>query len=37
MVLRPARDHGDNGFKIPLLRRTLMATLRDATGMEAAA
>ncbi|TBN40376.1 xanthine dehydrogenase family protein subunit M [Paracoccus subflavus] len=36
-VLRLARSQGDNGFKIPLLRRTLIATLRDATGMEAAA
>lgn len=37
LLLRPARGQGDNDFKIPLLRRTLIATLRDATGMEALA
>lgn len=37
IILRPARGWGENQFKIPLLRRTLIATLRDATGMEAGA
>lgn len=37
LLLKPARGHGENQFKIPLLRRTLIATLRDATGMEATA
>ncbi|MFC3167486.1 FAD binding domain-containing protein [Paracoccus fontiphilus] len=37
ILLRPAQAHGENQFKIPLLRRTLIATLRDATGMEAKA
>lgn len=36
-VLAPARGWGGNDFKIPLLRRTLVATLRDATAMEDAA
>ncbi len=34
LILRPARGWGENEFKINLLRRTLIATLRDATGME---
>lgn len=37
ILLRPARGQGENEFKIPLLRRSLIATLRDATGMEATA
>lgn len=37
LLLGPARGQGDNQFKIPLLRRTLMATLREATGMEVTA
>ncbi|WP_103172104.1 xanthine dehydrogenase family protein subunit M [Paracoccus sp. SY] len=37
ILLRPARGWGENQFKIPLLRRALIATLRDATGMETAA
>lgn len=37
LLLRPARGQGENQFKIPLLRRSLIATLRDATGMEATA
>ncbi|WP_295044865.1 xanthine dehydrogenase family protein subunit M [uncultured Paracoccus sp.] len=37
ILLRPARAWGENQFKIPLLRRSLIATLRDATGMEAKA
>ena len=37
ILLKPARAFGDHAFKIPLLRRTLMATLRDATGLEATA
>ncbi|WP_347138236.1 xanthine dehydrogenase family protein subunit M [Paracoccus sp. SSK6] len=37
ILLRPAQAYGENQFKIPLLRRTLMATLRDATGMESTA
>jgi xanthine dehydrogenase YagS FAD-binding subunit len=35
VLLRPAWAEGDHRFKIPLLRRSLIATLRDATGMEA--
>ncbi|WEF24453.1 xanthine dehydrogenase family protein subunit M [Paracoccus sp. S3-43] len=35
ILLRPAKAWGENQFKIPLLRRSLIATLRDATGMEA--
>jgi xanthine dehydrogenase YagS FAD-binding subunit len=31
-LLREARGHGDNDFKIPLMRRTLIATLRDLAG-----
>lgn len=34
ILLRPARPQNENRFKIPLLRRTLIATLRDATGLE---
>lgn len=37
VLLRPAREWGEHRFKIPLLRRSLIATLRDATGMEATA
>ncbi|MDQ1901298.1 xanthine dehydrogenase family protein subunit M [Paracoccus sp. WLY502] len=37
ILLRPARGWGEHQFKIPLLRRALIATLRDATGMETAA
>ncbi|MDR7124264.1 xanthine dehydrogenase family protein subunit M [Pseudotabrizicola sp. 4114] len=37
LILKPAKGYGGNDFKIPLLRRTLIATLRDATGMEATA
>ena len=37
ILLRPAKAWGENQFKIPLLRRTLIATLRDATGLEATA
>ncbi|MDO9638412.1 MAG: xanthine dehydrogenase family protein subunit M [Pseudotabrizicola sp.] len=36
LILQQAEGHGGNDFKIPLLRRTLIATLRDATGLEAA-
>jgi xanthine dehydrogenase YagS FAD-binding subunit len=32
-ALRSARGYGDNDFKIPLARRTLRATLAEATGM----
>lgn len=35
ILLRPAQAWGENRFKIPLLRRSLIATLRDATGLEA--
>lgn len=31
-LLVDARGHGGNDFKIPLVRRTLMAVLRDLTG-----
>ncbi|WBH17609.1 FAD binding domain-containing protein [Sphingomonas radiodurans] len=31
-LLADARGHGSNDFKIPLARRTLIATLRDLTG-----
>lgn len=31
-LLADAVSHGDNGFKIPLARRTLIAVLRDLTG-----
>ncbi len=37
ILLRPAKAWGESQFKIPLLRRTLIATLRDATGLEATA
>ena len=30
-LLRGAKGHGDNDFKIPLARRTIVATLRDLT------
>jgi xanthine dehydrogenase YagS FAD-binding subunit len=30
-LLRDARGFGSNDFKIPLLRRTLIACLRDVT------
>jgi len=36
LMLQDARGQGGNDFKIPLLKRTLIATLRDATGLEAA-
>ncbi len=32
LLLRDARGQGDNGFKIPLLRRALAAVLTEATG-----
>jgi len=32
-ALRNARGHGSNDFKIPLARRTLRATLAEATGL----
>lgn len=32
VLLEKARGHGDNDFKIPLARRTLIAALREATG-----
>lgn len=35
VLLEDARGHGDNDFKIPLVRRTLLATLCDATGVSA--
>ena len=35
LLLEEARGHGDNDFKIPLVRRTLLATLCDATGVNA--
>jgi xanthine dehydrogenase YagS FAD-binding subunit len=35
LLLKDARGQGANDFKIPLLRRTLIATLRDATGAAA--
>lgn len=31
-LLSTARGHGHNDFKIPLMRRSLIATLRDLTG-----
>ena len=31
-LLHDARGQGANDFKIPLARRTLIATLRDLTG-----
>ena len=31
-LLKNARGHGSNDFKIPLARRTLVASLRDLTG-----
>jgi xanthine dehydrogenase YagS FAD-binding subunit len=34
-LLRDARGHGSNDFKIPLARRTLKAVLREATMAEA--
>ena len=34
-VLAEARPHPDNAFKVPLLRRTLIATLRQLTGVPA--
>lgn len=34
-LLRDARGHGSNDFKIPLARRTLRAVLREATVAEA--
>ncbi len=36
-LLREARGHGSNDFKIPLARRTLKAVLREATRQEASA
>ncbi len=35
VLLEHARGYGDNDFKIPLVRRTLLATLCDATGVSA--
>lgn len=35
VLLDEAKGHGENDFKIPLVRRTLVATLCDATGIEA--
>ncbi|RPF72506.1 FAD binding domain-containing protein [Aurantiacibacter spongiae] len=35
LLLENARGYGDNDFKIPLARRTLIATLREATGENA--
>ncbi len=32
-LLKDASGHGDNDFKIPLLRRTLFAVLTDAAGV----
>lgn len=37
LLLRNASGQDGTAFKIPLLRRTLIATLRDATGLESAA
>ena len=36
-LLREARGHGSNDFKIPLARRTLKAVLREATQTETVA
>jgi len=35
LLLAEARGWGDNDFKIPLARRALVATLREATGTQA--
>jgi xanthine dehydrogenase YagS FAD-binding subunit len=35
ILLADAQPHGDNGFKVPLLRRTLMAVLRELTRQPA--
>ena len=35
LLLENARGYGENDFKIPLARRTLAATLCEATGVEA--
>ncbi len=35
VLLEDARGYGENDFKIPLVRRTLLATLCDATGVDA--
>lgn len=35
VLLENARGYGENDFKIPLVRRTLLATLCDATGVSA--
>ncbi len=35
LLLEDARGFGENDFKIPLVRRTLLATLCDATGVSA--
>lgn len=35
VLLDSAQGYGENDFKIPLLRRTLVATLCDATGISA--
>jgi xanthine dehydrogenase YagS FAD-binding subunit len=32
LLVAQAKGHGANDFKIPLARRTLIATLRDLTG-----
>lgn len=37
LLLKDAKGQGENEFKIPLLRRTLMAVLHDTTGMEMSA
>jgi len=34
LLLEDAKGHEGNEFKIPMLRRTLMAVLHDTTGME---
>ena len=37
ILLAPARTEPSNAFKVPLARRTLIATLREATGLAPAA
>jgi xanthine dehydrogenase YagS FAD-binding subunit len=37
VLLRDAKGWGSNDFKIPLARRVLTATLREATGTEVSA
>ena len=36
-LLEQAQGHGGNDFKIPLMRRTLIAVLQDATRTGASA